>query len=272
MLRLWPGARDSPICEPDPTTPLRGMDAFALKENQRMARSVRFVFDSSHRTAGLCNHLRRPSRCRAALISATGHEFVPLPGQGLRKFGTGAAVLAPASQAAGPEPEQPSEFLLDQLAGCLCHGAEQHPALSRLFATLQRIFSSECLQQSRLRATAREWHRKLVELLEDDEDWPIVWSTWQTDASEYLLGVEFCEWLVPDAEEVRDTSSTFREAATVLPWLDYGCLELPTPASAPPSFERIVAISTESCSPFHVFHVSVLALRSVFSDCFTFLN
>ena len=178
----------------------------------------------------LCNHLRHSKVCRHSLVNA-GHHVAPQPGQGSRRYNSGNDVLAPAAQASGPsrqweetrteeEPECPSVGILDRLTDCLCHAEDSIASYQSLLEGLRDIFSSECLQQSRLRATARSWHRQLRTLFQADEEWSVNWSTWHCRAADFLETVDFVEWLLPETPEGCDFSSTFRDAAAVLPWLD----------------------------------------------------
>ena len=210
----------------------------------------------------LCNHLRHSTACRNSLASA-GHYVAPQPGKGSRRFDTGNDVLAPATQAHGPsrqwettqiedEPERPSTDILDRLTDCPCHEERSFASYQSLLEGLRVIFSGECLQQSRLRATARSWHRQLEELFQNDEEWSVNWSAWHCRAADFLETVDFVEWLLPEAREGCDSSSTFRDAAVVLPWLDCSHVVLPEVTTAGPLITRAFAINRISCSPFHV--------------------
>ena len=210
----------------------------------------------------LCNHLRHSATCRNSLVNA-GHCVLPQPGKGSRRFDSGADVLAPAAQALGPskqwevthtadEPERPSAGILDKLADCLCHAEGSFVSYWSLLEGLRAIFSTECLQQSRLRATARSWQCQLRSLFLEDEDWSVNWSAWHCRAADFLESVDFVDWLLPEAREGCDSSSTFRDAAAVLPWLDCSHVVLPEVAAVAPQIARAFALNSASCSPFHV--------------------
>ena len=210
----------------------------------------------------LCNHLRHSTACRHSLVSA-GHSVAPQPGKGSRRFDTGSDVLAPAAQALGPsrqweatqiieEPDRPSSGILDRITDCLCHEEDFHASYQSLLDRLRVIFSEECLQQSRLRATANYWHRQIEELFRVDEEWSVNWSAWHCRAADFLNNVDFVEWLLPDAREGCDASSTFRDAAVILPWLDCSHVLLPEVEVGSPQIARAFAISRASCAPFHV--------------------
>ena len=210
----------------------------------------------------LCNHIQHSKRCFAALVNA-GVDVAPQPGKGSRHFDSGLDVLVPASQAHGPsnvwqdssvapEPEQPSDSVLDGLTECLCFESGHVHSLSQLLVRFKEIFSCECLQISRLRATARVWHSRLKVLLDDDDDWPITWATWHRRAADFLLEADYVHWLGGDAVPSRPQYSTFRDAAVTLPWLDFACVGLPDVDTVMPEFSRVPTADAQSCRPFQV--------------------
>ena len=67
-----------------------------------------------------------------------------------------------------------------------------------------------------------------------------------------MESVDFVEWLLPEMREGCDFSSTFRDAAAVLPWLDCTHVALPDVKAFVPRITRAFAISKASCSPFPV--------------------
>ena len=213
----------------------------------------------------LCNHLQHSRSCFDALACA-GFDYEPQPGRGSKRFDSGLDILVPASQASGPcniwhaapavpECDQPSEGILDQLAMCLCFDRAVICSLSYLLEKIRGIFSRECLQQSRLRATAIAWHSRLHSVLKDDEEWPITWTVWHTRAADFLLEADFVSWLVAEVEPACNMHSTFRDASVILPWLDFSCVGLPAVHTAHPTFERVVASDVRSCLPFIVEHI-----------------
>ncbi|CAE7232845.1 hypothetical protein AK812_SmicGene42996 [Symbiodinium microadriaticum] len=121
-----------------------------------------------------------------------------------------------------------------------------------LLFRFQEIFSRQCLQLSRLRATARAWHFRLKGLLEEDDDWPIAWAMWHRRAADFLLEADFVRWLGGDAEPSRPQYSTFRDAAIILPWLDFACVGFPNVGTVVPEFTRVLAADAQSCRPFQV--------------------
>ena len=214
----------------------------------------------------LCNHLQHSRSCFNALVCA-GVEVVPQPGKGSKTFDSGSDVIVPASQALGPrnlwqgnavipERDQPSEGILDGLAACLCTECDTIHCLSHLVDRVREIFSSECLQLSRLRATAQAWHARLHALLEEDEEWAIAWITWHTRTAVFLREVDFTTWLVSENEPICNMPSTFRDAFVALPWLDFGCVGLPALSRADSAFVRVVAKDAHACFPFTVDHVT----------------
>ena len=218
----------------------------------------------------LCNHLRHSSSCRDSLISE-GHEVVPLPGKGSKLYDSGHDALVPVLQAAGPlrpwerghvvpEPEQPSQSMLDELTDSLCSPDDSVTCLAQLLESFRHIFSRECLQLSRLQATAREWQEQLSRLLSYDEEWPIQWATLHAKAAAYLLEVDFVQWLVGDSEPSCEQHSTFRDAAIVLPWLDFTCVGLPALDEVRPVFSRVFASKATSCRPFCIDNFVALSI------------
>ena len=191
----------------------------------------------------LCNHLEHSCSCRHALINA-GAEQHPEPGTGSRKFDDGTSHLLPATQAQGPvrqwdftpavdEQNRPSEHILQLLESCFCHDAPLFQTYGELFSRIRAYFQSECLQKSRMRATAQHWDRTLQEALTSEEEFSVQWVAWHSRIAKFLVGADFIEWLGSDCTGVEQVVSTFKQAEILLPWveLDLCRIEAVTPAS-----------------------------------------
>ena len=185
----------------------------------------------------LCNHLRHSRACRDAL-SSTDIVVQPQPGHGSKRFDCGADCLVPPMQAAGPsrqwtsvpvtpEPEMPSETVLCRLEDILCHSADSCASYCALLELLRAAFCAECLQRSRLVATAAAWRSALDKHFEQDEDWLVQWASWHARAAAFLTRTDLVDWIAPEAFPGVTGPSTFRDASTVLPWLETGSVLLP---------------------------------------------
>ncbi|CAE7643945.1 unnamed protein product [Symbiodinium sp. CCMP2592] len=185
---------------------------------------------------GLCNHLAYSTACRHALLNS-GFRCEPEPGTGHRKFDSGHNVLVPATQAQGPrgrwdftpvvdELHQPSDPLLRDLEACFCHDADKFGSWTELVGHVRGVFRGQCLQVSRLQATAQQWHSQLQVALSSDEEWPVQWAVWHQRLARLLCDVNFVEWLGEGACTPELLTATFRDAATLLPWLEFDGLHI----------------------------------------------
>ncbi|CAE7698157.1 unnamed protein product [Symbiodinium sp. CCMP2592] len=179
---------------------------------------------------GLCNHLTYSRKCRHALINA-GFEGIVEPGVGSKKFDQGKKVLLPAVRAQGPqgqwdftpavdEQDQPSDAILCRLEDCFCNEGEAYTDWSTLVEAIRAIFCGECLQLSRLKATARQWSQQLQAEIDRDEEWEIRWVSWHLRLSRLLQEVDFVEWLSDEGCTPSLVTSTFRDAEILTPWLE----------------------------------------------------
>ncbi|CAE7602832.1 unnamed protein product [Symbiodinium sp. CCMP2592] len=187
---------------------------------------------------GLCNHLEYARRCRHALINQ-GFDCIAELGTGSRKFDSGARVLLPSVRAQGPllqwnhapaidEQHLPSERILRDLEALFCHDVGTCVDWSAFVDRLQSIFKGECLQQSRLKATAEQWTQQLHHTLDQDDDWNVQWVSWHLRAARLLQEVDFVEWLGNEGCTPSLVTSTFRDAETLTPWLDFSGVIIPT--------------------------------------------
>ena len=179
---------------------------------------------------GLCNHLSYSTSCRHALINS-GVVCRPEPGTGSRKFDDGSARLMPATQAQGPgqcwdfspaieEHQQPCEEVLTALEDIFCHESVTLATREGLLRRIKAVFSSQCLQRSRLQATASQWLANLETALADDDFASVQWATWHSQIARFLIGVNFTEWLGEGCADVEQCPTTFRNAEVLLPWLE----------------------------------------------------
>ena len=135
---------------------------------------------------------------------------MPQPGVGHRKFDDGRKVLLPASQVAGPrscwdftpcveEKDQPSDLILRALEDLFWEGEDSTHSYGSLLGQYRSCCSRQCLQKSRLRATAVRWCGVLEEALSDMEDTSIQWASWHTSAAGFVASVDFVSWLGGEA-------------------------------------------------------------------------
>ncbi|CAE7197504.1 unnamed protein product [Symbiodinium sp. CCMP2592] len=126
------------------------------------------------------------------------------------------------------EPDRPSEEILGSLEAIFCHAEDGATSYVALLEQIRLAFCTVCLQRTRLRATAAAWHACLQDLLSQDEEWPVQWASWHTKVARFLLSIDLVEWLVPHLVAPAASISTFRDASTVLPWLDFHHAVLPS--------------------------------------------
>ena len=161
----------------------------------------------------------------------------PTPGIGSRRFDDGSKSLLPAVQAEGPrqfwngapcplEAKRPSEEVLLRLEDVFAHAEQFCHSLEVLLQAYQTAFSSVCLQQSRLRATATEWASRLQEQFAEDEDQGLQWFSWHSTLASRLLEVDWLAWLVPDPRAQSPNVATFQDAEVALPWLQFDHLSI----------------------------------------------
>ena len=247
---------------------LREWSHHAFKRHGRI-RQVRRLADGLQCpcNARVCQHLEHADRCRWALLNG-GASCVPQPGVGHRKFDDGRKVLLPASQAAGPrscwdftpcveEKDQPSDLILRALEDLFWEGEDSTHSYGSLLGQYRSCCSRQCLQKSRLRATAVRWCGVLEEALSDMEDTSIQWASWHTSAAGFVASVDFVSWLGGEAAAPPHSVATFRDAVKFLPLLDtsghavpsvdafdaLGCCFISSPDSLPVfegEFARIV--------------------------------
>ncbi|CAE7269443.1 unnamed protein product [Symbiodinium sp. CCMP2456] len=119
-----------------------------------------------------------------------------------------------------PEADRPDGTVLDSLVEIF--GSEQFiHTYSDLLNEQRRAFSSVCLQQSRLKATAHAWRSAISEEVDGNEDISVQWASWHTRSADMMCSVDFAEWLVPDALAHPRAPSTFRDGSLLLPWLSF---------------------------------------------------
>ncbi|CAE7903521.1 ML4 [Symbiodinium sp. KB8] len=96
-----------------------------------------------------------------------------------------------------------------------------------LLVEARRIFAGHCLQNSRLKATAKAWQTAVCDELASGTKFDPTWVNWHTRLAAFLVEVDFADWLVPDAAEPVKDCATFRDASLTLPWLSFASLVLP---------------------------------------------
>ncbi|CAE7526831.1 unnamed protein product [Symbiodinium sp. CCMP2592] len=176
----------------------------------------------------LCNHLKHSRACLAALATA-GATCDPQPGKGSKRFYSGADQPCPAVTASGPVPrgcnplyipesQRASEEVLRKLEDIFAHPSLEGD-FAQLLEAVRSAFQGQCLQVTRLRATATAWQEALHQELERCEEISVEWATWHHRIADFLTRVDFVAWLVPDPTAVQHGIATFRDAATILPWL-----------------------------------------------------
>ena len=188
-----------------------------IREERRLVEGTQCPVCLKHfaNTEKLCNHVGYSARCKRALLAA--HNIVaPGPGRGSRRFDDGSRNQLPAVQAEGPkriwqnqpqitEAHRPSEVVLLALESCFCHDQHRYGSVEELQEQYRSIFSMECLQSTRLAATASEWQRSLAEELAADEAFSEQWAAWHTVLAKRLQTVQWDAWLVPDASRGRSS-------------------------------------------------------------------
>ncbi|CAE6942946.1 unnamed protein product [Symbiodinium sp. KB8] len=187
-------------------------------------------------TFRLSNHLEHSRACLAALVQH-GRFVEAMPGRGSKGFCDGRDSLLPAVTASGPslqwsgegfvpEADRPDPCILEGLTEIFCRHTE-FSDFHAVISAARAVFSQACLQQSRLRATAKRWKAMLQEELGTDEDVSVQWAAWQGKLADWLCGVDFASWLVPEAAEPARPAQTFRDSTVLLPWLVFDSLLLP---------------------------------------------
>ncbi|CAE7673842.1 unnamed protein product [Symbiodinium sp. CCMP2456] len=190
----------------------------------------------------LCNHVTYGRACRHALINA-GFDEAPAPGVGNRKYDDGTRCLLPVVQAQGPgsqwdyspvveEHETPCDTILNALEDCYCHDEGSVRNLQHLWASFRSIFMSQCLQTSRLRATAIQWQFQVCNEIEADNNVSAQWADWHLQVAKQLVDTDFVEWFSSDCDGPTQTPSTFRDAETLTAWLEFPAQAV-VPVAAP---------------------------------------
>ncbi|CAE7561409.1 unnamed protein product [Symbiodinium sp. CCMP2456] len=117
---------------------------------------------------------------------------------------------------------------------------QQCPACSKHYPDTQKLcnhlrHSKKCKAQGPGKPLTQEdvvfeaaWCGWLEQATDKDDDWPIEWVAWHCRASKLLLQVAWVEWLIPEPASVPHDVATFRDAATLLPWLSFDSFILPT--------------------------------------------
>ena len=188
-------------------------------------------------TEKLCNHIRYSGRCKAARLAAEV-AVQPGPGRGSRRFDDGSRSQLLAVQAEGPrgcwpdvqpvpEANRPSELVLLALEDCFSNDSVSCGTFEELQMSYRRAFSRECLQHTRLRATAEEWRRRLDVELHSDEEHKVQWASWHSAIARQLEHVQWDAWLVPQAPDSEVVASSFRDADVQLPWLSLDSIVVP---------------------------------------------
>ena len=85
------------------------------------------------------------------------------------------------------------------------------------------------MPKSKLHATAEQWRRQLE--AEDLQGFDRVWVEWHFRVAHFAVEVDFVQWLDNGAAAVQKQTSTFRDAATLLPLLDVCRVHLPVSKS-----------------------------------------
>ncbi|CAE7213307.1 unnamed protein product [Symbiodinium sp. CCMP2592] len=177
----------------------------------------------------LCNHVRYSRGCKQQLLGA-GFQAQPAPGIGSKKYDDGHRSQLPVVRAEGPMPilpvapiafeaDRPSETVLLRLEDCFTHGLSSEHSFAALLDFYRQAFSAECLQSTRLKATALEWQNRLEAELDGDSDHPIEWGAWHTRITRSLLHIDWADWLVPDGDRVDHVARVYRDAEVLLPWI-----------------------------------------------------
>ena len=188
-------------------------------------------------TERVCNHLRHNQICRQALL-ARGHLVCPVPGVGNRKFDDGTTFQLQVVQAEGPtlpalhaeavdEKHRPDPDVLLRLEECFCCDSSSCRTFEDLKGVYHKAFASKCLQVTRLQATASAWADILEAELKTSEECPLQWSAWHTCLTNGLRNVDWPGWLVPSEADRPLHFAVYRDAESLLPWLDMHELSLP---------------------------------------------
>ena len=118
------------------------------------------------------------------------------------------------------EQHRPCEPILPLLESCFCNDAQDFQTYRDLLLRVRTYFQSECLQKSRMRATAQQWESTLQETLVSEEDFSVQWVAWHSRVAKFLVGADFIEWLGSECTGVEQVVSTFKQAEILLPWVE----------------------------------------------------
>ncbi|OLQ11096.1 hypothetical protein AK812_SmicGene5087 [Symbiodinium microadriaticum] len=171
-----------------------------------------------------------------ALLNADMH-CEPEPGIGSKRFDDGHKVMLLATRASGPsgqwnftarvdEANTPSQHVLSLLKDLFLGGEARVQAYEHLLCEYRAVFASQCLQKTRLRATALQWQAELEETF-DLEFVAVRWMAWHRKAAETVTRVDFVEWLSGEACTSQSVNATFRDARVSIPWLEFDLVILP---------------------------------------------
>ena len=182
----------------------------------------------------LCRHLQHFSSCRRSL-QARGFRCVPEPGIGNRNAVDEGKFQAPSLQAQGPMPlpevgdwddylDRPSIEVLECLTH-ITHGLQPEDIKHDLVWERARIaFSSVCLPNKKIVATALQWESILVALPE-----PVSGSACPLLAvARWIMTEDPVDWLVPNPVDRHAPVATFRDARQTLAHLDLSPLRFPS--------------------------------------------
>ena len=186
--------------------------------------------------AKLCNHIEYSRRCRDALLNAA-MQCAPEPGIGSKRFDDGHKVMFPATRASGPrgqwnfaarvdEANAPSQPVLSLLEDIFLGGEDNIRTYEQLLCDYRAAFASQCLQKTRLRATALQWQAELEEAF-DLEFVAVRWMAWHRKAADVVARADFVEWLGGEFCTSQFVNATFRDARVSIPWLEFDLLTLP---------------------------------------------
>ena len=181
----------------------------------------------------LCRHLQHFPSCRH-FLQARGYQCHPEPGIGNRKVVDEGNFQAPSLQAEGPALPPPAaswDGYLDrppiEVLECLTHIPHDLPS-EEITAKLvwergHLAFSSVCLPNRKIAATARVWEENVLASAKGDEDSikPVC------DVARWLSSEDRVDWLVPRPEGPQTSVCTFRDARQLLPLLDVSGVRIP---------------------------------------------
>ena len=180
----------------------------------------------------LCRHLQHFPSCRH-FLQARGFHCSPEPGIGNRRAADAGNFQAPTLQAEGPAltPEAGTwDGYLDrpsiEVLECLTHvphglGPDEI-TLEVVWQRAHVAFSSVCLPNRKIAATAKAWEESL--LLAGERDRPC--SVPLLEVARWLASEDPVDWLVSEPASPRVQICTFRDARQVLPLLDVSRLSI----------------------------------------------